>query len=213
MVSDIPSRENRENWRWKLKNSRKCPRSTGQKFRWKGSPILSGSKYRSTPGYTTEKHWSKWGDHASFQVTSDEEPEDFGFLNSRLRSRKQQSNVFRILKKKDFQCWILSSQTIQKVLGQEKNIYRLARLPKTSSCASFLRKLLEDMCKWRDKPRKRMMWDVQAGKDEICRRMTARHLPFQKGAGQMAPEETFPGKWNCQNDFWSKSLENRDADN
>ena len=38
------------------------------------------------------------------QVTNDEEPEDFGFLNSRLRSRKQQSNVFRILKKKYFQC-------------------------------------------------------------------------------------------------------------
>ena len=38
------------------------------------------------------------------------------------------------------------------------------------------------------------MWDVQTRKDGICRRMTARHLPFQNGAGQMAPEETFPGK-------------------
>lgn len=65
---------------------------------------------------------------------------DFGFLNTRLKTRKYWSNVFRILNKKRHP--VLNSTS---VMGEKKTLTD-ARLPKTYSCASFLWKLLEDMC-------------------------------------------------------------------
>ena len=65
---------------------------------------------------------------------------DFGFLNIRLRTTKYQSNVFRILKEKRHP--LLNSTT---GMGEKKTLTD-ARLAKTYSHASFLWKVLEDMC-------------------------------------------------------------------
>lgn len=72
------------------------------------------------------------------QVTSDEEPEDFGFLNSRLRARKQQSNVFRILKKKISSVEFYLVKLSRKCYGRKKTFTDLLGYQKLIPVHPFL---------------------------------------------------------------------------
>lgn len=121
--------------KWKSNNARrKCPRTKGQglqmerptKYPSTGSPGLSDTdtelprQHSKKPQHTgvNEEILQAFGEEDTSQVVK--KWNDFGFLNSRLRSRKQWSKVFKIPKEKDFQCQILFSQTIQKVSSRKK---------------------------------------------------------------------------------------------
>lgn len=72
---------------------------------------MPGDANRTTPGYITLKLQNTGVKQELLQVFEEENKSqlmktqnDFVFHKSRLRYRKQWSNVFKILKEKDFQC-------------------------------------------------------------------------------------------------------------
>ena len=142
----------------------------------KGSPVLNGSKHRTITGSNTEKHWSKWGDPASFPRGKMDHKRwrtwmilDFSISDWGLQNTRAMSSEF--WRKKDIQCWILP------VLWEKKRHWQMLGYQKLVPMHPFFGSYWK-ICatKGRKKPRKRMTWDMWARKDGICRRMIAKAL-------------------------------------
>ena len=119
---------------------------------------------------------SKCGDPASFQRGKMDHTRwrtwmilDFSIPDWRLENTRAMSSEF--WRKKDVQCWILP------VLWEKKRHWQMLGYQKLIPVHPFFGSYWKTCAtKGREKPRKRMTWDMRARKDGIWRRMTAKDL-------------------------------------
>lgn len=102
----------------------------------------------------------------------------------------------------ELQCWIWSSETTQKVSGQEKDIYRHARLQKNVLPASFLRKLLDDVCHQKKRVNQARIWQGTCRQERGASQEDDNWCQALEWSRSEAPEEAFPGKRNYHNAWW-----------